>query len=165
MVCEPRVRHNTWWFLCLDTLLDTGSSHCFSSSISQTSGRILKGIGAWGNYLLLFRQISADDFTASVAAAAGTGGEHPTWQSPVGIVHLLIKCSLNSEEKHCKGQRLPSAFKLNVLLFIHSWMQKQVIISKSSRWSWTMFWMSSVQCLVTGQYYKVLVLEAFLSFV
>lgn len=65
----------------------------------------MKGIGAQGNYLLLFRQISVDDFTASVAAAAGSGGEHPTWQSPVGIVHLLIKCSLNSEEKHCKGQQ------------------------------------------------------------
>lgn len=104
MTCEPRVKPSTWWILSLNALLATGSSHSLSSLTLQTSQRLLKGIWSWGNYLMLFRQVSADDITASVAAAVGSGGESILPDSPVGIVHLLIKCSLNSEEKHCKGQ-------------------------------------------------------------
>lgn len=58
--------------LSLLTLLATGSLHSlFFCNFANTR----KGIGAWGNHLLLFRQISVDDFRAS-ATAAGSGGEH-----------------------------------------------------------------------------------------
>lgn len=136
----------------------------FTFTFFLNFANIRKGIGAWGNHWLLFRQISVDDFTASVTAA-GSGGEHPSRQSPVVIVHLLIKSILNSEEQHCEGQQTALWVQAKCSSFIRSWMQKQVTISKSSRWSWTMFWMSWVQCLVTGEYNEVPVLEAFFSFV
>jgi len=70
---------------------------------STISGRVSEGIGSWGNHLLLSVRVSVD-FTASVTAA-GSEGEHPTWQSPVMIVHLFIKSGIGSEQKHREGQQ------------------------------------------------------------